>query len=189
MKWSILPNLLCIFRILVVLPIAFAMLDGQYEFAFTLVFIGGLTDWIDGFLSRRFGWGSRLGSILDPIADKIFIVSVFMLMAWEQWLPLWVAMFVVARELVIVPGAMAYHTFIGEYEMQPSFVSKLNTAFQIILILLTFAVSLWQFFPEWVLFATIYLMLLTTVLSGVHYVLSWGNRAVQERKKLKENGS
>ena len=99
------------------------------------------TDGLDGFLAKRFGWTSELGKILDPLADKILLVGVFITLAALGFVPLWLAVTAVARDVVITVGAILYNWLYGYRELQgrPTVISKLNTLCQIIFLLLIVA--------------------------------------------------
>ena len=71
------PNLICVVRMVLVWPIVMALLDSHYPLALGLILLAGMSDGLDGFLAKRFSWQSRLGGLLDPLADKLLLVSVF----------------------------------------------------------------------------------------------------------------
>ena len=110
LRW--LPNAICLVRVLLVAPLVAALLAGRYELALVLLVIAGGSDGLDGFLAKRFGWHTRLGSLLDPAADKLLIGSVFLTLTWLGHVPLLLAAIVIARDAVIVLGSMAYHVLI-----------------------------------------------------------------------------
>ena len=135
--------------------------------------LAGLSDGLDGFLARRYGWRSRLGALLDPLADKLFIVSIMLLFAAKGYLPAWLVMLVLGRDLLIVGGALLYRYITGTLEMRPLFISKLNTAFQILLLLMTLLHV--GFYPLAAGFISGLqaLVTVTTVFSGLAYVYWW----------------
>jgi cardiolipin synthase len=184
MKASDIPNLITVARILLTGPIAYTALIGNFELTVLLMFVGGVSDAVDGFLARRFRWQSRLGSILDPIADKLLIVTLFLVLGWLELIPWWLVAVVLARDLVIVAGAVAYHYLVGPYSIVPSLVSKLNTLLQIMLIL---AAVISQVEPQLtgdMLDILIYAVLGSSILSGIDYVLIWGVRALRNDRKV-----
>ena len=89
-----------------VLPIAMLLNQEEWAAAFTLIFIAGVSDGIDGYLARTYQWQSRLGSILDPLADKLLIVIIFIIMAHKGIIPSWLTTLVIARDVVILSGAI-----------------------------------------------------------------------------------
>jgi cardiolipin synthase len=175
LRW--LPNAISLLRILLVAPILLFILDGRFGAALALFFIAGFSDGIDGYLAKRFDWHSRLGGLLDPVADKLLVAGTFITLAYAQLIPVWLAAIVILRDIVIVGGATAYNFIVRPVQGDPTKISKLNTALQLLFLL--FVLSRAAF--EWpdrisitVLGASI---LITVVISGVDYVLSWSKRA------------
>lgn len=172
-----LPNLISIARILLSLPVAYLLLEQRFSEALLLFFIAGVSDGVDGYLAKRFGWRSRLGSILDPLADKILLITSYLCLALVDVIPMWLMVMVFGRDLVIVVGAAAFHFFIGQYEMAPTWISKINTTLQIILVLaLVLSHGLYAL-PADLLMWLVYGVSVTTVLSGLDYVWIWGRKA------------
>lgn len=176
-KLAYIPNAICIVRIALIVPIIGGLLAGNYALSLALILLAGFSDGLDGFLAKRFGWRTRLGGILDPLADKLLLVSVFLALAWLGVTPLWLTAVVIGRDLVIVIGALAYNYLVGEVQPEPTRISKLNTALQLLYVLLVLsqaATSLPLAVP--VLLAGAGVMV-TSVVSGLDYVLTWGGRA------------
>ncbi len=181
MNLSFLPNLITIARILFIVPLVICLLNEDYKNALLIFFLAGLSDGIDGFLAKRFNWKSRFGAILDPIADKLLLVSTMLLLALNKELSWWLFGLVTLRDLVIVIGATVYHKKLGPYEMQPSRLSKANTFFQILL-LVSLLVNLGLFIlPAWLITILLITVYITTVSSGVHYVVLWGSRFMRNK--------
>ena len=127
------PNYITILRLLLVPVVIWAMLDGR-EFTALLGFVAaGVSDGVDGFIARRWNMKSELGAYLDPVADKLLLVSVFLVLAWQGLLPLWLVAMVVFRDGLIVSAVMLSAVMDNPVAMRPLFVSKANTAAQIIL--------------------------------------------------------
>ena len=177
------PNLISVLRIVLIFPIVWAMLVGQFGFALVLFAIAGLSDALDGFLAKQYNWESRLGSILDPIADKLLLVASFATLAWLGLLPMWLLALVLGRDLVIVIGGLAYHYVVGKFELLPLWSSKINTFMQIALVLLVMLQQQWQNeFEMWVTVGK-WLVVASVINSGTEYILVWGLRAWQQMKK------
>ncbi|MFY8134104.1 MAG: CDP-alcohol phosphatidyltransferase family protein, partial [Aquimonas sp.] len=104
-----LPNALTILRLLLVPPLAVLLLRGEYESALWVAAIAGLTDALDGALARMFRWQSWLGGVLDPLADKLLVVTGYACLWWQNVIPDWLAALVALRDLVIVAGATVWH--------------------------------------------------------------------------------
>jgi cardiolipin synthase len=174
-----LPNLISLLRILLVVPIVLLMLRQEYGAALLLFFLAGMSDGLDGFLAKRYGWKTRLGAILDPIADKLLLVSSYLALTWLGLIPVWLTAMIIARDLTIVSGGLGYHLLIGPFEPAPSRISKLNTLAQLVLVVaVMFDQGVLPLYG-WMLTGLVYLVLLTTVASGIHYVVIWGRRALQ----------
>ncbi|AAU90508.1 MULTISPECIES: CDP-alcohol phosphatidyltransferase family protein [Methylococcus] len=168
------PNIISTLRIFLVYPVVHLMLAERYTAALALFVVAGVSDAIDGFLAKHYGWQSRLGSYLDPLADKLLLVCCFVAGAWLGLLPVWMAAAVLLRDAVIVTGAIAYYLLLHPFDGQPILASKLNTLLQlafIVAILFNRGVSeLPPFLLDGLLAAT----LATTIASGAIYVYVWG---------------
>lgn len=175
-----LPNLISIIRILLVIPVVWSLLKGAYMTALVLFLIAGLSDGLDGFLARRYQWITRLGGFLDPLGDKLLMVCSYLSLGWIGALPDWLVIAVIARDGVIVAGTLAYRWLIADVEAEPILISKINTALQILLVLLVIlslaTLADVHMLVKWLM----YLVFITTVMSGVSYVLLWGRRAWQQ---------
>ena len=177
-----LPNLISVLRILMVPPVAWLMVEQRFGEALVLFAIAGVSDGVDGFLAKHFGWTSRLGSILDPVADKLLLSVSFVTLAWLGYLPPWLALLVLGRDLVIVIGGVIYDHLVGRFSLRPTLVSKFNTFLQIALVALVLLDLAWLSLPEWMIQVPIVLLVLTVFVSGGDYVWTWGKRALLERR-------
>lgn len=179
-----LPNLITGLRILLVWPVYWLTLTSEFKLALLLAAIAGMSDAVDGFLAKHFGWQSRLGGMLDPLADKLLLLACFLALTVIGELPGWFFVLVIARDVLIVCGAVAYHNLIGAFDAQPSLISKLTTAVQILFVLEELLRLAWL--PQ--LPGHAFLLVLSAALtlgSGLHYVLVWSlraRRALHERK-------
>ena len=134
MKLRDIPNILSLLRISLVIPIVYLLVQREFSYVLVLFVIAGISDGLDGYLAKRNNWTSRLGSILDPLADKLLLVFSYLALGWMGEIPMWLVFAVMARDVIIIVGAISYHELIGEYDMEPSWLSKTNTFFQIVLI-------------------------------------------------------
>jgi cardiolipin synthase len=171
------PNLITALRILTIIPLVWALAREEYALALTLFVFAGVSDGLDGYLAKRYGWTTRLGAILDPIADKGLLITTYVALAWLGQIPLWLAVGVLTRDAVILVGAFAYYALIGRYEMAPTLISKVNTFLQIAFGVLVVASLAFGEFGGRALDVLAYLVMLATILSGVDYVWTWGRRA------------
>ncbi len=170
------PNLLTALRVLLVLPATWLMLEHRYGAALVVFGVAGLTDALDGFIARRFRWQSRLGAVLDPLADKLLAVSAYLVLGAQGVLPAWLVALVLARDLVIVAGSVAYHLRVERFDASPSLLSKLNTFLQIVLVLTAMAAQVLPV-PSPAMTALVWVVAATTLGSGLDYVWRWGRRA------------
>lgn len=171
------PNIISLIRILLVLPIVFALAHHQLESAILLFALTAASDAADGFLARRFHWESELGGILDPIADKLLLTSVFITLSYLKLVPLWLMAAAVARDIIIVGGAAAYRFFIGPVAAHPSVVSKANTLCQAAYILAVVGRAEFAVPRSWVVLWLGASVFATVVVSGIDYVMVYGRRA------------
>lgn len=175
------PNLLSLIRMALAIPIALMLLHEWYGAALLIFVAAGLSDGLDGFLAKRYGWQSRLGSILDPLADKVLLVTNYLILGWMGSLPMWLVAVVIGRDVIVVCGALVYHVLIGRYEMAPSMASKINTALQLVLVVAVVVSLAGMSTPAPVERGLIYAVLISTVWSGVDYVWTWGSQAFRAR--------
>jgi cardiolipin synthase len=168
-----LPNLITIGRILLVPVIVWAITSGQMLFAFLLFLAAGVSDAVDGFLAKRFGMQSELGSYLDPLADKALIVSIYIALGIAEALPRWFVILVVSRDIMIVAAVMLSWVVGNPVEMKPLTVSKANTAAQIMLATLVLAALGLGFKADWLIGLGIAVVTALTLLSIAAYVREW----------------
>jgi cardiolipin synthase len=177
MSLSWLPNAISLLRIALIAPTLILIIQGDFGWALALFFVAGFSDGLDGYLAVRYDWATRLGAMLDPAADKLLMTGLFVTLAWTGDIPVWLAVIVIARDVVIVAGALAYNYFIKPVPGEPTRISKLNTALQMLFVL--FVLSRAGF--DWPDPITTTLLgaavLVTVVISGFDYVLSWTRRA------------
>jgi len=177
------PNAITVIRFLLVPPVVILLLQERFLAALLVFGVAGFSDGLDGFLAKRYDWSSRLGALMDPLADKLLLVSSFLTLGWLGWIPLWLVAIVILRDLVIVAGATFYHMRIGHFEAEPTLISKLNTGAQILLVLaVMFSLGVRAVPTGWIDLLC-YGVLATTLLSGLDYVLTWGRRAWQKRSQ------
>lgn len=127
-----LPNVITLGRILLVPVVVWAIGANQMQIAFVLFVVAGISDAIDGYLAKRFNMTSEIGALLDPLADKALLVSIYVTLAIVAEIPAWLAILVVSRDIMIV-GAVIISWLLGNpVEIRPVMISKVNTAAQIV---------------------------------------------------------
>lgn len=127
------PNLITILRFVLVPAVVLAMLNMRWDWAFAGFLVAGISDGVDGFIARRFNLHSKLGAYLDPMADKVLLVSVFVVMGFIGQLPLWLVVTMASRDALIICAVLLSTVMAHPLEMKPLYVSKANTAAQIVL--------------------------------------------------------
>jgi cardiolipin synthase (CMP-forming) len=177
------PNGLCFMRMLLLPPVIWLLVHEEFALTLWMFALAAVSDGLDGFLAKRFGWMSQLGKILDPLADKILLVGVFVTLAFMGLVPMWLAVSAVARDLVITAGALSYYALYGFPHGQPTVISKLNTLCQVLFLLVIIAAR--ALGERWDVAVTILgaLVLITTVVSGLDYVITWSQKAVQAARE------
>jgi len=158
-------------------PIVWLLLSGRYGWVLLMFLIAGLTDGLDGFLAKRFDWRSRLGGILDPLADKLLLATSFLTLAYIGIAPVWLLIVVIARDVIIVAGAVSYRVFIGDFEASPTLVSKANSALQLLYVLAAVADAGFAVPGRPLVNLVGYGVLATTAVRGIDYMVTWGVRA------------
>ncbi|MBT4889153.1 MAG: CDP-alcohol phosphatidyltransferase family protein [Rhodospirillales bacterium] len=171
------PNTITFARILAVPFAVWLVLNDSLETAFWLFLIAAISDGVDGFIAKRFNMVTQLGSYLDPIADKALLISIYLSLGVEGYIPLWLVIMVVFRDLLIVSGAFFYQAITQNLSMAPLMSSKINTVMQMAYGATALAASAfnWNIIP--VLDIASFGVALTTVVSGALYVRIWGKKA------------
>ena len=173
-----LPNIICLVRILLIWPTIDALYSGEYWKALVLVAVCAVSDGLDGWLAKRFNWTSHLGKILDPLADKLLLVALFLTSAWMNLLPWWLTAIVVARDVMIGVGAVIYRFWFGPLHGRPTLLSKINTGMQLAVALAAIlGAAAGMPTPEMVTALAIVTML-TTIVSGADYLSAFTRRAL-----------
>ncbi len=178
MRLSLLPNALTLLRMLAVGPLVYCLLTGRYRTGFVLAVFAGISDLLDGYLARRYGWMTHFGGVLDPLTDKLLLVSTTLTLAWLELLPWWLVVIVVLRDLVIVGGGLCYHYLVARITTaRPTTLSKWNTLAQILLIVSIMLNLAFPYASEPWIHWLMYTVAATTITSGIQYVLIWSLRA------------
>ena len=168
-----LPNLVTIARILMVPVMVWAIASNQMKIAFILFVAAGLSDAIDGFLAKRFGMTSELGAYLDPLADKVLIVSIYVTLGITGVIPLWIVILVVSRDFMIVGAIVLSWVVDRPVQIRPHLISKVNTGVQIVYPGLVLASHGFSFDAEPVLTLVMALVAVLTLLSVGLYLAEW----------------
>lgn len=168
-----LPNLITIARILLVPVMVWAIASNQMAIAFVLFVVAGLSDGVDGFLAKRFGMTSELGAYLDPLADKVLIVSIYVSLGITEAIPRWLVILVVSRDLLIIGGVMLAWILGNPMTVKPLVVSKFNTLAQIVLAGVVLAALGFGFDGRLAILLLMVLVAVLTLLSIGFYLREW----------------
>jgi cardiolipin synthase len=168
-----LPNLICLARIALIWPITATLVNANYDFALLLFAVAAVSDGLDGFLAKRFGWTSELGKILDPLADKLLLISVFVIATSLELVPWWLTLAAVTRDVMIILGAIALRIWSGPLQGRPSVMSKVNTLLQLVYLLGVITHAAGYGPPQALLAALAFIVVITTLLSGANYALGF----------------
>ncbi len=181
-----LPNLISLFRLFLVPVVIWALIDERYSYALLGFFIAGASDLLDGFLARKMKCQTTLGQYLDPLADKVLLVAVYITLGLHGILPSWLVILVVFRDFLILSGALLATLFNSSLEIKPLFISKANTLMQLLLVgVLLIELSFERLYPTLNDFLFI-LTAITTLLSGGSYVKKWLDDASKDVKTQKD---
>ena len=173
MSWSWLPNAISIMRIALILPILVLFVNDEFGWALLLFGIAALSDGVDGWLAKSYGWQSRLGGFLDPAGDKLLVAWSFGTLAFLGYIPVWLAVIVILRDVIIVAGSFMYHYLVRRLEGEPTQISKLNTGLEfayLIFVMLQAGFGWPDKITTTILGAAV---LVTVVISGYDYVSNW----------------
>lgn len=175
-----LPNTLTMLRLAAVPWLAWLLQERHWKSAAALVIAAGATDALDGFLARRFGWQSWLGSWLDPIADKVLVAACYIGLASIHRLFLPLAVVVLLRDGVIVVGAWAYRALIGPLQAHPTWLGKIASPLQLAFVVVALVCLAQEALPAAALGYGMLFVGLVTLASGFEYVWEWSRRARRE---------
>lgn len=175
------PNAITIARLVLVLPIAFAIVEQQYMISLILFTVSGLSDGLDGFLARRFGWVSAFGKLIDPLADKLMMITTTLTLGLLGHFPLMLMVLIIVKDLAILGGVFSYTTLAGFPKIQPNRLGKVTTATQIMLLVsVLLELSVPGLLDEEFQIAWFWLVAVMTVLDGISYLWIWTARLAED---------
>lgn len=182
--WSA-PNQITLLRLIFIPFVIILVFDGSWDWALGLLVLAGLSDALDGLLARTLHQQTMLGQYLDPIADKLLLSSLFLVLSFVKKIPWKYTILVFSRDLCIVATAVVLYATVGFRDFRPSIFGKINTFCQIAAVFLVVLGQVWRT-PMVVLLEKgfLYATFVFTTVSGVHYVLVTGHRLRKEQPKL-----
>ena len=164
------PNAITLARLFAVPIAVWLILDGRYALAFWVFIAAGVSDALDGYIAKRFDSRSRLGALLDPLADKALLTSVYVALALSNQVPGWLVVLVVLRDALIVAGFLLIQATAGPRRFEPLYISKVNTLLQIALVGFVLARLGLDIEDLWLTPSLIDVVAATTVISGFWYL-------------------
>lgn len=176
------PNTLTLARIVLTPVIVFMIIERKIPTALMLMAIAAITDMLDGLIARYWNMHTRVGAYLDPLADKIMLLSTVVTLYFIAHVPLYLFLAIVFRDIVIIVGALTYEMITHKLRMEPSMASKATTLFQIIyvlLVLLSMMVPVAEIWLQW----TAWLTFAITCISGLHYLVAWTIKALSNEQQ------
>lgn len=193
-------NYITLFRLFSIPAIAYYYLLGRFDIALWLLLFAGFSDLLDGYLARRLGQRTKLGAILDPLADKSLMLVCFVTLAYKQQVPYWLVALVVGRDLYIVLGVWLLKIYSKKLYIKPTYLSKLTTFFQLGFLFFTFlkvalevsSLSILLPWKELIYYSQnimIGLVVIMTFASAIHYTLvAWAifREELKQRRGLRE---
>jgi cardiolipin synthase len=163
------PNSLTTLRILLIPVFVGFLIYERYDYALGVLLLAGLTDGLDGTIARVANQRTRLGSYLDPLADKLLLTSGFVTLSVLHLVPLWIAILVVSRDLILMTGALLVHITESSVDISPTILGKGTTLFQLSYIVLVVVLTSREMDLR-LLQPLLYLVVGLTVMSGFHYL-------------------
>jgi len=179
------PNGITVLRLILVLPIAFSIVEESYVTAFLLFAISGFSDGLDGLIARRFGWVSAFGKLMDPVADKLMMMTTVLTLGLLGHFPVMLMVLIIVKDLTVLGGVFSYTTLAGFPSIQPNFPGKCTTAAQIfllasVLLNLGFPGAFSGTLPELFFNVSFWIVAIMTAFDGVIYLWLWTQRLVDD---------
>lgn len=176
------PNLISLARVLLVAPVVWCLVQGYFGWAIVLFAVAGISDAIDGYLAKHFHWESRLGGVLDPLADKLLLIATFLSLAWLGMVSWWLVLLIAGRDLVVLGGGVVYNWLIAPFHAEPSWGSKVSTTLQILLgVAALFHLGVMPLPVVWFDWLEV-AVAAAVIISGLGYVFDWSRRALRHDK-------
>ena len=176
------PNVISLLRLLVVPLVLWLLLEQSFTVAFWLFLAASISDGIDGFIAKRLDCRTTLGAYLDPVADKVLLMGVYIVLGVAGHLPMWLVILSIFRDLVIIGGAVVFHGLTNQLHMKPLISGKLNTLAHILMAGVVLAGLGLQVPIITLTEILIYFVAATTVFSGGCYLVVWSLRAAGQEE-------
>ena len=176
-----LPNAITMTRLLLVLPIAFCIMEGSFLVALVLFTVSGFSDGLDGLLARRYNWVSAFGKLIDPLADKLMMMVTTLILGLQEHFPVMLMLLIITKDLAILGGVFSYTTLAGFPSIKPTLLGKVTTALQIVLLLsVLINLSFAGFLPGELYLVLYWIVAILTVLDGSSYLWIWTDKLARD---------
>ena len=175
------PNLISIIRIILIAPVLLLIYRESYDFALFLFLLAGLSDALDGYLAKKLDWRTRVGALLDPVADKLLVAGTFIILTWLGLVPFWLAAVVVSRDIIIALGVFIYSFVYEPFHGEATKISKINTFLEILYVLMVLSYEAFFWPSNTVIIITGSAVFVTVFISGLDYIMSWIRRVNSQR--------
>jgi cardiolipin synthase len=163
------PNLITIFRIVLIPVFLIFLIEHAFTTALLVCAVAGMSDAVDGFVARTYNRKTLVGAYLDPIADKLLLSTAFITLAIMKFIPAWLAVLVISRDVLIILGHAVFFICQLRFEPRPTLISKITTHFQFYTILLALSVKYVSEIGTFLVYL-FYLTAMVTISSGLHYM-------------------
>ncbi len=173
MDLSWIPNAISLARIFLIAPIILLFINDQYAWALFLFVVASLSDGLDGYIAKKYDWNTRLGAFLDPAGDKLLVAWSFGTLAFLGQVPVWLAVIVILRDVLIVAGSFMYHYLVRRLEGDPTVISKLNTGLEFAFLIAVMSKAGFGWPDDITITVIGAAVLITVVISGYDYVSNW----------------
>ncbi len=167
------PNIITVFRLVLVPLVILAILQGAWGAAFAMFVIAGVSDGVDGYIARRFDMRSEFGAMIDPLADKALLISLFVTLAVVGEIPTWIAVLVVFRDAMILMAFVVAGQLTRPMEVRPLTISKVNTALQIGYVALVLGLLAFGITASLIEMLTMWAVAALTVITAGAYLVIW----------------
>lgn len=169
MKILNLPNIFTIMRVLIIPVFVTSVTYNRYDYALYLFALAALTDVLDGLTARLKNQKTTLGTFLDPLADKFLIVTTFILFSYYNWVPGWLTITIISRDIIVTIGWVLVYMTTHTQRVEPSVLGKITIATQLILLCYILVGINYEFIP-YIKELLVWLTAVFTTLSGLHYI-------------------
>lgn len=188
MKLRHLPNIITLTRLVLIAPFVAFTMHGNYRYAFYVFLIAGVSDGLDGWLARHFNWQSEFGGFIDPLADKLLVMTSFLILGSLGHIPWWLVLLVFARDISILIAVIAWYVFIDtNIHFEPTNLSKGNTIFQLGLVTWCMFQLAYNYNHPSITLIFIILTTATTALSYIDYAWKVGKEVYRRKKQAVDN--